>query len=110
MSEAYRGLTTEEREKIFDTMEAEATKAITGVYQKYVVTRTDGSSELGGKHHGCDYFVLDLTHDDFALPALIAYEKACRSKFPALADDLKRKIEIMQALKSPYFTGNYGDR
>ena len=35
--------------------------------QKYRVTRTDGSSESGGKHAQCSYYVLDLTHDRFGL-------------------------------------------
>lgn len=60
-----------------------------GVYRKFNVTRTDGSSGEGGKHEHCAYFVLDLAHDDFALPALKAYAKACRSQFPELARDIE---------------------
>jgi hypothetical protein len=67
-------------------------EAIRGLYQKFQVRRTDGSSESGGKHEGCEYFVLDLTHDKFASPALAAYEVACRKEYPVLAQDLRRKL------------------
>lgn len=63
-----------------------------GLYGKFYVHRADGKSEPGGKHDGCDYFVLDLTHDPFALPALKAYADACRSGYPALAADLDAKV------------------
>lgn len=66
-------------------------KRTTGLYQKFVVTRTDGSSAPGGKHDGCDYFVLDLTHDTHAMPALRAYADSCRADYPLLAADLDRK-------------------
>lgn len=65
-----------------------------GVYRKYKVTRTDGSSRKGGKHENCAYYVLDLEHDEFALPALRAYAKACKKQFPALAKDL---LDILDA-------------
>jgi hypothetical protein len=64
-----------------------------GLYTKFNVSRTDGSSKLGRKHFGCDYFVLDLTHDPFAWSALQAYANACRAEYPLLADDLERKIQ-----------------
>jgi hypothetical protein len=63
-----------------------------GIYQKFEVTRTDGSSVAGGKHEGCAYFVLDLDHDDYALPALAAYADACERKFSMLAADLREVI------------------
>jgi len=60
-----------------------------GLYQKFKVHRTDGSSKRGSKHHECRYFVLDLTHDPLALPAIEAYAKAAgRAGYQALADDL----------------------
>lgn len=59
-----------------------------GIYHKFDVTRTDGSSEPGGKHHGCFYFVLDLDHDPHAKAALQAYADSCRADYPKLADDL----------------------
>jgi len=63
-----------------------------GVYEKFRVERTDGKSAPGEKHHGCAYFVLDLKHDEFALPALAVYAKACRAKHPELAADLNRVL------------------
>jgi hypothetical protein len=64
-----------------------------GIIRKYEVKRTDGSSEPGGKHDRCSYFVLDLEHDQFAMPALRAYAKACRKEYPALADDIMTIVE-----------------
>jgi hypothetical protein len=61
---------------------------VSGIYRKYNVTRTDGSSAPGGKHEHCGYFVLDLEHDEFAIPALLAYVKACRKTKPELANDI----------------------
>lgn len=59
-----------------------------GLYQKYKVRRVDGSDAPGEKHHGSDYFVLDLTHDPFAKAALLAYARACSATHPQLAEDL----------------------
>ena len=67
--------------------------ALKGLYRKFHVVRADGRSAHGKKHDGCEYFVLDLTHDPHALPALKAYEESCREDFPALADDLQMKRE-----------------
>ena len=66
-----------------------------GLYQKFVVTRTDGSSEVGGKHHDCDYFVLDMTHDKFAAAAIKAYADACDAEYPLLALDLRMKYSAV---------------
>lgn len=59
-----------------------------GLFNKFCVTRTDGKDAVGKKHHGCRYFVLDITHDKFAAAALKAYADACRSEYPLLAKDL----------------------
>ncbi len=64
-----------------------------GLYRKYKVSRTDGSSKPGEKHDGCEYFVLDLEHDKHAKAALKAYAKSCAREFPALAKDL---LEMMK--------------
>lgn len=61
-----------------------------GLYLKFKVTRTDGSSDPGGKHEHCPYFVLDVTHDPFAPAALAPYAEACRATRPALAEDIDR--------------------
>ena len=63
-----------------------------GLYRKYDVRRTDGSSGPGGKHARCAYFVLDLEHDEFAMAALKAYAKACRESHPGLAEDIERIV------------------
>lgn len=62
-----------------------------GLFNKFTVTRNDGQSEPGCKHHGCEYFVLDLNHDPFARAAIIAYAEACESEYPGLARDLMGK-------------------
>ena len=59
-----------------------------GLYDKFTVVRMDGKGAPGKKHDGCRYFVLDLTHDPFAIPAIKAYADACRSEYPLLAADL----------------------
>ena len=59
-----------------------------GLYGKFNVTRTDGSSDFGGKHYNCSYFCLDLEHDKFSIPALRAYAEACQDEYPRLASDL----------------------
>jgi hypothetical protein len=64
-----------------------------GLYDKYIVKRTDGSSEPGEKHESCEYFVLDLDHDKFALAALVVYAKACNNDYPILAKDLEEIIK-----------------
>lgn len=63
-----------------------------GLYEKFHVERTNGSSGPGGKHEHCDYFVLDLVHDPFAVDALRAYATACESKYPELARDLRIRL------------------
>jgi hypothetical protein len=63
-----------------------------GIYRKFNIERADGSSGPGGKHEHCAYFVLDLEHDRFAIPALRAYADACREAYPALAADLDRIV------------------
>lgn len=65
--------------------------ALVGLYRKFDVRRTDGTSEPGGKHENCEYFVLDMIHDKFARPAIAAYAEACKADFPELADDLTNK-------------------
>ena len=59
-----------------------------GLYNKFNVTRTDGSSKPGGKHEKCMYFTLDVTCDPFAIPALRAYAEACAEEYPILSSEL----------------------
>ena len=70
-------------------------KHSTGLYAKFRVERTDGTSAPGGKHDGCDYFVLDLSHDPHSYRALKAYIESCRREYPVLADDLTTKLVEM---------------
>jgi hypothetical protein len=63
-----------------------------GLYRKFAVTRADGSSKPGGKHENCYYFVLDLDHDKYAIPALIAYASVCWEEYPELADDIMAMV------------------
>jgi len=79
-----------------------------GLINKFKVERADGTSAPSQKHDGCDYFVLDLTHDEFALTALIAYKLACCKKYPKLAADLAQKIRVMKALRGLFFTAPSG--
>jgi hypothetical protein len=60
-----------------------------GLYKKFEVKRVDQSP----KHIGCDYFVLDLTHDPFALIVIKAYAEACKLEYPLLADDIMVKLD-----------------
>lgn len=76
-------------------------KRTTGLIHKFSVTRTDGTDAPGGKHDGCDYFVLDLTHDPHALPAIRAYAESCRADYPALAADLDAKAASPAPVEPP---------
>lgn len=63
-----------------------------GIYRKFEVKRSDGSSGPGSKHEHCAYFVLDLEHDEYAIPALRAYADACRASHPELAADIDKIV------------------
>lgn len=79
-----------------------------GVYRKFNVSRTDGRDQPGGDRHGAEYFVLDVTHDRFAKPALAAYAAACRDAYPALADDMVRRYGITTAAQRECSCGWHG--
>lgn len=83
-----------EQYQLFVDAVAEYNEKARGLYIKYTVTRNDGSP----KHRDCEYFVLDLNHDEFAIAALKKYRKKCKDKYPALAADLKEKIKQYKAL------------
>lgn len=74
----------------------------TGIYSKFNVSRTDGSSAPGGKHHDCPYFVIDLKHDKFAISALRSYADACYNEYPELAEDIYKIIYNLKNGKEPY--------
>jgi hypothetical protein len=62
-----------------------------GIYMKYRVVRLNDPKK---KHKNCSYFVLDLSHDKFAGPALRAYSDACALEFPKLARDLRSILPL----------------
>ena len=64
-----------------------------GLYKKFNVSRTDGKSDPGQKHESCQYFVIDMDHDPFAVSALLAYAYVCAEKYPKLAADLKDFVD-----------------
>lgn len=74
------------------------TNAEQGLYEKFRIERTDGSHTHGGKHYGCQYFVLDLTHDQHARPSLIAYAKSCAATHPELSADLFKQLGLTDKL------------
>lgn len=68
-----------------------------GLYSKFNVSRGDGRDGPGGDREGAEYFVLDLTHDPFAIPALQTYIEQCQREYPYLARDLEQMIDRVQA-------------
>ena len=66
-----------------------------GLFRKFDVRRCDGSDTTPlGKHYGCDYFVLDVTHDQHARAALAAYADAVEATHPLLASDMRAKYKL----------------
>jgi hypothetical protein len=68
-----------------------------GIYNKYKVTRVDGSDLPGGRHHGQRYFVLNIDNDFHARRALAAYADSCRHTHPNLSADIKALLHQMGA-------------
>lgn len=68
-----------------------------GLFRKFHVRRVDGSDEPGGKHFGCNYFVLDLTHDQHAPAAMRAYAQSCQETHPELAQDIVDEFGASEA-------------
>ena len=68
-----------------------------GLYRKFTVNRTDGKSDPGQKHEACEYFVLDLSHDEHSIAAIEAYAKSCYKDYPHLAEDLEKLLRILRA-------------
>lgn len=65
-----------------------------GLFRKFDVRRVDGKDAPGGKHHGCRYFVLDISCDPFAWAALQTYIGSCEPTHPELARDLRERWGI----------------
>jgi hypothetical protein len=76
---------------VYPERDAELPAERQGLFRKYDVRRVDGEDGPGGRHHGCELFVLDLSHDRHAVPAIQAYANACRETHPQLARDLDRR-------------------
>jgi hypothetical protein len=71
-----------------------------GLFRKFEVRRTDGSDAPGGKHCGCEYFVLDVTHDQHATAALMAYATAAQATHPLLVADMRDRYGLDQQASS----------
>lgn len=67
-----------------------------GLFEKFIVRRTDGRDEPGCKHENCEYFVLDVDHDEHARAALAAYADAAEKTHPDLASDLRSRYSLAQ--------------
>lgn len=65
---------------------------IRGIYKKFQVQRTDRRNLPGEKHHECEYFVLDLTHDEIARIAALSYAISCQVTRPLLSADLRGQV------------------
>lgn len=68
-----------------------------GLFNKFEVKRTDGSDQPGGKHHGCENFVLDVTHDPHAKVALAAYAASVQATHPLIAADMRVRYGLPAA-------------
>ncbi|MBC7860316.1 MAG: hypothetical protein H7Z39_16405 [Burkholderiaceae bacterium] len=75
-----------------------------GLYNKFNVTRADGRHAAGEKHADCEYFVLDVSHDKHALPALIAYADSCEADYPLLSADLRSKATASIGANNAFVT------
>jgi hypothetical protein len=62
-----------------------------GIYRKYKVIRLNDADE---KHTDCEFFVLDWSHDKFAITAMKAYADACKDEYPELARDIAHYIKV----------------
>lgn len=63
-----------------------------GVFKKYSVVRL---ADRAGKHVGCDFFVLDVTHDPHAVSALLAYAESVANDNPDLAKELRARLGLV---------------
>lgn len=63
-----------------------------GMFHKFDIRRTDGSSDPGGKHEHCRYFVLDLDHDKHSVDAMRAYAVSCKQSHPQLSADILAQL------------------
>jgi hypothetical protein len=66
--------------------------AAEGYGGKFEVRRTDGSDQPGGRHHGCRYLVLDLTHDPSARHAARIFAEDIEGSRPRLSVELLAEL------------------
>lgn len=69
-----------------------------GLYRKFNVSRTDPESQE--RHQNCRYFVLDIDHDEHAIPALLTYAESVKDTEPKLAEDLTYYAIRAQTLRT----------
>jgi len=67
-----------------------------GLDGKYEVKRTDGKDGPGDRHDGCEYFVLDLTHDSAARLAATVYAAVAQNWNPQLSRELKALVKTLE--------------
>lgn len=64
-----------------------------GWIRKYIVRRSDDTDQPGGKHDGCDLFVMDLTHDPLAIIPMLEYAyNANIAGYKPLAREIVQKV------------------
>lgn len=86
------------KERIIEDFEEPLPDEDRGLYRKYSVKKLNDPT---GKHDRCFHFVLDLTHDPYAIPAIRAYADACRGKYPLVARDLDSFKPLPPPLPKP---------
>lgn len=67
-----------------------------GLYEKFYVTRNDGSTDPGGRHEHCEHFVLDLTHDAAARAAARCYADLIEIDNALLASELRQLVRAAE--------------
>jgi hypothetical protein len=72
-----------------------------GLHPKYHVAKVFDPDH---KHDDCFYFVLDLTHDEVAQSAALAYSDLIARTNPVLASDLRRAVHEARKVAQPHLT------
>lgn len=72
-----------------------------GIYRKFDVRRVDGRDAPGGDREGAEYIVLDLTYDEHARTAALAYASAIQPDYPNAAADIHDKIAALPPIPKP---------
>lgn len=72
-----------------------------GLYRKFDVRRVDGRDAPGGDREGAEYIVLDLTYDEHARTAALAYASAIQPDYPNVAADIHDKVKALPPIPKP---------